>query len=356
MLNNTVYRLLHDKKLTVGYFGGSITEGACASEERFCWRALCSAWLEKSFPDCAVTSVNAAIGGTGSDLGIFRLEHDLLSHKPDLIFLEFTTNDSGEEYAETLIHSETLVRKILAFNPYAEIVYVHTMTRGMAERLTAGGEIVSRVAHSAVMHHYGIPQIDVGEILRTRILAEGCDWKTYTEDNVHPNDQGYAIYADAVTAFLGERLLDREASALTPKQIPSPIGTTERMGAHLADAWEAANGEWTRAEESLCGRYPHYIEATVPGATLTYRFTGRAVGIYMMLAKDSGDLLFSIDGGEEESVRTWDSYCLRFNRAGRHLMYDALPFGEHTLTLRVADTKAEQSEGHTVRIGAFLIY
>ena len=356
MLNNTIYRLRHDMRLTVGYFGGSITEGACASEERFCWRELCSAWMKKTFPDCAVTSINAAIGGTGSDLGIFRLEHDLLSHQPDLIFLEFTTNDSGGDYRETLIHSETLVRKIFECNPYAEIVYVHTMTKGMAQKLTEGGEITSRVAHSSVMHHYGIPQIDVGEILRTRILTEGCDWKTYTEDNVHPNDQGYAIYADAVTAFLGERLLDKEVNPLTPKQLPAPLTTTERMGARLADAWEAANEEFVRVEKSFCGRYPRYIEATTPGATLSYRFTGRGIGIYMMLAKDSGDLLYSIDGSEEKSVRTWDSYCLRFNRVGGHLMYDALPFGEHMLTLRVADTKAEQSEGHAIRIGAFLVY
>ena len=32
MLENTLYRLKHDKKLTVGYFGGSITEGAGASK------------------------------------------------------------------------------------------------------------------------------------------------------------------------------------------------------------------------------------------------------------------------------------------------------------------------------------
>ena len=30
--------------------------------------------------------------------------------------------------------------------------------------------------------------------------------------------------------------------------------------------------------------------------------------------------------------------------------------GEHTLTLRVADTKAEESEGTAIRIGAFMVY
>ena len=34
MLNNTKHKLIYDKKLTVAYFGGSITAGAGASNER----------------------------------------------------------------------------------------------------------------------------------------------------------------------------------------------------------------------------------------------------------------------------------------------------------------------------------
>jgi hypothetical protein len=37
----------------------------------------------------------ASIGGTGSQPGIFRLERDVLSRKPDLVFLDFTVNDNS---------------------------------------------------------------------------------------------------------------------------------------------------------------------------------------------------------------------------------------------------------------------
>ena len=40
MLTNTAYRLHHDKKLTIGFFGGSITEGAGATSwDGTSWRA-----------------------------------------------------------------------------------------------------------------------------------------------------------------------------------------------------------------------------------------------------------------------------------------------------------------------------
>ena len=76
----------------------------------------------------------------------------------------------------------------------------------------------------------------------------------------------------------------------------------------------------------------------------------------MMLAKDAGDIAYEIDGGETQTTRTWDHYCKSFNRAGGRLLCGELPYGEHTLTLRVADTKAEESEGTAIRIGAFMVY
>ena len=82
-------------------------------------------------------------------------------------------NDAGTDYNEILTNAETILRKIYRADPHTDIVFIHTMTRGTAENLASGGEYVSRGAYSTVMHRYGIPQIDVGEALRTRVLSSG---------------------------------------------------------------------------------------------------------------------------------------------------------------------------------------
>jgi len=105
---------------------------------------------------------------------------------------------------------------------------------------------------------------------------------------------------------------------------------------------------------SLCGRYSGYLEAREPGAFFTFRFTGTRLGFYGMLAADSGDMLVSVDGGPEKTVRMWDTYCLSFSRAGGFFAETDLPEGCHTVTVRAAETKAEQSEGHAIRISAVL--
>ena len=108
MLNNTKHKLIYDKKLTVAYFGGSITAGAGASNESKCYRALTTAWLKEKYPDAQITEINAAIGGTGTSLGMFRCDRDVLQHKPDLIFMEFAINDEGDDYKNVAAQTETI--------------------------------------------------------------------------------------------------------------------------------------------------------------------------------------------------------------------------------------------------------
>ena len=98
MLENTLYKLNHHKNFTVAYFGGSITEGAGSSSYEKCWAGLTTAWLRERFPDCEIRGIQAAIGGTGSTLGLFRCDENVTAYKPDLVFYEFACNDSGDAF------------------------------------------------------------------------------------------------------------------------------------------------------------------------------------------------------------------------------------------------------------------
>ncbi|MBL4700049.1 MAG: SGNH/GDSL hydrolase family protein, partial [Phycisphaeraceae bacterium] len=80
--------------LHVVFFGGSLTWGANASDpNQTSYRAMMGKYLQQKYPKAHIINHDAAIGGTGSDLGIFRLQRDVLSHDPDLVFLDFTIND-----------------------------------------------------------------------------------------------------------------------------------------------------------------------------------------------------------------------------------------------------------------------
>ena len=357
MLNNTVYKLKNNKKLTIGYFGGSITEGAGASDPSKCWRSLTTQWFRDTYPDCEINEIMAAIGGTGSDLGAYRCERDLLSGKPDLVFLEFSCNDAEDPFLPVCNNVESIYRKIWKNDPTTEIVVIYTMIKSMDDDITSGMVVESRVAHQSVALYYGnLLQIDMGEILRRRVLLSGGDWNTYTVDTVHPNDDGYRIYADAVKERLAN-VLSKNADAMIERKLPTSLfGDRSYEGAYLADASDAQfDSSWTRIDKSLCDRYPSYYEAVTAGAELTYRFNGIRIGLYWMMAKDSGNIEYSIDGDEWKTASSWDFYCKNFNRAHRMMLTDGLERGDHVLKLKVSNEKEEESEGTAIRIGAFLV-
>ncbi len=356
MLSNTGYKLAHDKKLTIGYFGGSITEGAGQSKPGFCYRDRVTAWMKERYPDADITEIQAAIGGTGTDLGMYRCDRDLLSRKPDLVFFEFAVNDSGMAYEAVAAQTETIFRKIRRANPAADIIVLYTITGAIHNTMASGGEYRSRAAQSAVAHHYGIPSIDVGEVLRIRTLLEGGDFTRFAKDTVHPTDEGYAIYTDCITAWLEQNLMPGDS--LTKHPLPALFCSKVHDDARLEDCAALADCRaegFAVTEASLCGRYPHYLEATAPGAKLTFTFVGENAGFYWMLAKDSGDVTVQVNDGEIRTMRSWDHYCKSFNRAGAAFFARNLPYGKHTVTVTVADTRAEESEGTAIRIGAVLV-
>ncbi len=361
MLENTLFKLKNHDNFTVGFFGGSITEGAGASKaSETSWRARITAWLRESYPNCEITEVQAAIGGTGSELGVYRCDNDLVSKKPDLVFYEFSVNDSETQCIEPLFNNtESIFRKIFAANDTADIIVLHTMTERIATTLEQGFEYVSRTAHTLAAHYYGVPMIEMGEALRSKVKESNGDWLKYTTDRVHPNDDGYLVYTECVKNHI-ERMLQsaKEISAPLKKQLPDRFfdsGNTLEL-AHMKDSYQAELGNgWLKVDKDLCHRYPHYIEATEPGAELSYKFTGKRIGIYFMIASDSGDAEISIDGQEMQTVRTWDEYALSFNRAGYKILDCNLEYGEHILNLKVSSEKAEDSKGTAIRIGAFLV-
>ncbi len=351
-LGHTWGKLARNNRLVIGYLGGSITEGAGASDaSRTSWRALTTDWFKRRFPQADISEANAAIGGTGSELGAFRCQRDLICKKPDLVFVEFAVNDSKSPEAKVVASMEGIVRQILAGNPEIDIVFVYTTMRD-AEKYSEGEELRSVSYHQRVAGHYGIPSINVGKALRTAILEGRATWESMTKDGTHPLDAGYSLYAGKVCEFLEAHIGDMPPPAKSA--LPRALSENPMETAKMLDGWSANAPGWNREDISLANRFPHRITSCVPGTELTVPFSGSVIGVYWLVARDSGNIEYSIDGGPLRTVSSWDQYALQFDRANYRILEDGLPQGQHLLMLRVSETKAEQSAGNWIRIGAFL--
>lgn len=180
------------------FFGASLTWGANATDpQQTSYRARIGQRLEKEYPAAHFKFWDAAIGGTGSQLGVFRFERDVLARKPDLVFLDFSANDDiNSANPETLASYESLVRRIIV-DAHAPVVPVILPFMWDIEKGKADG-MLRRDAHLKIAAAYHAPVGDAIELALRRVKAGTVKiGQLWPVDGVHPGDLGYELFADA---------------------------------------------------------------------------------------------------------------------------------------------------------------
>lgn len=339
MLNNTVYKLKKKKSLRVAYFGGSITEGAGASDPaKTCYRAKMTKYLKDRFSDAEITEINAAIGGTGTSLGMFRVNHDVLDYSPDLVFVEFATNDFGDTEDNVLPQTESIIRRIRKTLPECDIVFLFSSALMVKEELDAGGKFESKIAQKKATDHYGILSIDFGEYLFDYVYNKmGKVYEDYAPDTLHPGDNGYQVITDYIISVL-EPLLDAEpAEALSTHTVPeklSPISSDKGDILFPAELCGLTlNGIELKNEQY--DRFPSYLTAEKGGVEFSFSFEGSGFGFYRAPGDAGADFLVSIDGGEDILNLSWDREVRSFKRMANAVVTKSLENKLHTVKVKV---------------------
>lgn len=194
--------------LTLGFLGGSITQGSLASQPGRTYVQLTAQWWRRTFPRSTCSVVNAGIGGTTSHYGAARAVGDLLMYQPDLVILDFGVNDEPTPlFQETY---EGLLRKILSWPSCPAVILLHNA------RYDNGH--TAEDLHGALGSHYRLPQVSVRASILPRLSQLPC----LSTDGLHPNDAGHALLAEALIALLESvrALPSTEASSCS---LPPPL-------------------------------------------------------------------------------------------------------------------------------------
>ena len=140
---NTMRRITLDRRATIGFIGGSITEMrgyVDFTQEK----------LRRRFPECRFDFLRAGVSSTCSDTGAFRLKKDILGRttKLDLLFVEFAVNDNQDGHfpPEHAIRGiEGIVRQVRAADPETEIVLLYSANESHLADLE-NGEIPQEIS------------------------------------------------------------------------------------------------------------------------------------------------------------------------------------------------------------------
>ncbi len=316
-------------EINIVYLGGSITEGVGASDyNNTCYRALVGKYFTQAYPDKKVNNIHQGVGGTGSDYGLIRLERDVMSYNPDLVFVEFAVNDNGRD---SRLEMESIVRTLNNLENPPYIVYLYTTRSNFAD---------VKPYHVEVANHYGIPQIDLQQEL-LRVMAEtGNDVSVYLPDGVHPSDAGHKVYADKIISCLQTGRYFKYPGTVSEKLVDTS-GVTEIRCIQAKDATKT--GSWTEATGNF-DRSVMFSETA--GDTLTFSFTGNYFGLEHALNLAGGKYEVYVDGELYHA-----DHCYYKNINYYHCRFGCADFlleeGTHTVEVKVLGEKPSNDSAGT---------
>lgn len=352
-IQRVMKKAMRGEDVTIGFLGGSITQGCLSSSPETCYAYLVYKWWCGKFPDAKFAYVNAGIGGTTSQFGVARADSDLLSKRIDFTVVEFSVNDDDD--AHFLETYEGLVRKIYSSETEPAILIVNSV------RYDNG--INAQAQHVKIGKAYGIPCVSMKPTLYEKILDNTYKSRDITEDDLHPNDEGHGLMAEVITSFLdtvyeelraGNEAADNhlDAQNMTPVS-ENAYENSIRYQNGNSDSVLISNEGFAadmQPQEDIREIFRRGWTANQKGARICFEIEGTCIGVQYrksvvqptcvaraVVTVGGGDASGSritkiLDGNFEE---TWGD-SLHLDTVAEHL-----PYGKHRLEIELIETHEE---------------
>lgn len=335
---NLAKKLEEGKNVKIAYLGGSITE-------QNGWRVHSRKYLARKYPKARVGEINAAIGGTGSDLGCLRVGADVISKNPDAVFVEFAVNDAWRNPRDIFRDMEGIVRQIWAKSKETDICFVYTVTERDAAALENGEMSRAASAMEALADYYGIPSIHFGKEIADNlasgklIMKTGADVKyvdgealdesaaiartpdgkiPFSKDGVHPYpNTGHLLYQKAFARSFdalaksgkgaGGAARARSLPAADPMSPVSvktlPLDAAKLFGKTGDVPWDspAMSGKFKE-------RAPFGFKKFETGSGFEIEFSGRRLVMYALFGPSCGEADVRADSEKARKAKFFDGY------------------------------------------------
>lgn len=293
-------------ELVIGFLGGSITVADGDTNymglNRYATRV--TNWFQEEYPAKTVKQVNAGIGGTGSDLGKYRVMTDIGAYAPDVVFVEYAANDAHVSalYSETVrSNMETIVRNLQSLPKVPVIVFLYSMHDNSYSNI----KYTSIPDHQAVADYYGIETINFYDYMSALVAKGDFIWDetqagSLTDDNIHPNALGHEQYGNYIISQLEAcNILKKNKEGLPAKYLLTTKDTRDIKFANADNL--VKTGTWDDAFSGQSDNKYEAIQATAEGDSVSFTYTSAGndtIGVTVL----AGSGTYVVDEGTENEI------------------------------------------------------
>lgn len=191
--NRTINIVCHGHSVPAGYFVTPKVDTFNA------YPHLLHQRLKARFPHAVINVIVTAIGGEHSVSGAARFERDVLTHRPDLLLIDYSLNDRGPGLEAAYKAWTTMITKAKAAGVP---VILLTPTADMKAKLDDPDDPLNQHAEQVrkLAAEHNVALVDSLKLFK-QYVAQGGKLKDLMSQGNHPNGKGHALVADALSAW-----------------------------------------------------------------------------------------------------------------------------------------------------------
>lgn len=188
--NHTINLVFHGHSVPTGYF----RTPEVRTLEAYPFQVL--ARLKEKYPTAVINTITTSIGGENSVQGQKRFKKDVLTHKPDVLFIDYALNDRSIGLESARQATEKMIKQALRKN--IKIILL-TPSPDLTVDILKSGNILAQFSDQLVelAKNYKIGLVD-SQSAFVGLAKSGEDLKGYMAQNNHPNQKGHTIIANEI--------------------------------------------------------------------------------------------------------------------------------------------------------------
>ncbi len=191
--NRTINLVFHGHSVPAGYFKTPVVNTLAS------YPYLVLKDLKSAYPMTVVNVINTSIGGENSESGLKRFEADVLTHKPDVLFIDYALNDRGMGLERAKIAWEKMIRLALEKN-----IKVILLTPSPDQRVDIKDDLSILDQHAnqikELAKRFQIGLIDTYALYKNKVKS-GSNLVDYMSQVNHPNEKGHQMITDDIMGY-----------------------------------------------------------------------------------------------------------------------------------------------------------
>lgn len=192
--NKTIKLAFHGHSVPAGYYKTPVVKPFGA------YPLMLLKELKEIYPYAVISVINTSIGGENAVSGEGRFDRDVLVHKPDVLFIDYSLNDRGAGLEKSKEAWESMIRKAMD-EDIKVILFTPSPDTSTGDLLEPGCELdqhANQVKGLAVK--YGLGLVDSYSIFKSKVMAGDSLW-AYMASVVHPNETGHQLIVDEIMKY-----------------------------------------------------------------------------------------------------------------------------------------------------------